>query len=878
VNREIDALFHNVSALSPAERQSYFEHNRIAPELRQEVESLLEFDARPDETLSKAVAMLSKEWAAETREGEGGRCGPYRLIRLLGQGGMGEVYLGERVDGEVEQRVAIKFLRSGAATNRFHDRFLKERQILATLNHPGIGRMIDAGHTPEGTPYLVMEFIDGVPIDVYAVNLGLKEKLALFLRVCEAVSYAHGNLVVHRDLKPSNILVDASGNPKLLDFGIARILDDTLDQTQTQERLLTPEYASPEQIRGRRQNTATDVYSLGACLYKLLTGRSPHASPDATRDEVMLAACETDPPPPSATANVPEDLDFIVARALRKEPEERYRSVDAFAEDIRAFLQFRPVRARAGNAWYRTRRFARRYWIPVTAVTLVLMSLSAGLFIANRERAIAQRRFTQVRRLANKVLALDESLRTVPGSTKARQEVIAMSQEYLEGLSADARSDRDLALEVARAYFLLARAQGVPTAANLGQYAQAEVSLKRAEGLLDSVLKTSPRNQDALLLAAGVAQGRMILANTDNRNDETREQARRTAQYVEAFLASGQRSPDDLNRSAALIANVALADKNLHLYGDSIRYARRAIEVAGTYPQTQVAVAGAYSLLADSLRFSGDLEGALQAIRESRTRIEKAEFAGETLRRSEISHVLYREAAILGAPDTISLGRPADAIPLLQRAFDLTSEWAEKDSHEAGSRIDTANAARLLGRLLAARNPAESLSVYDRALGLLNGFESAKGLRERAQLLAGSSLPLESLHRGGEAKTRLSAAFDLLRKTKDYPANQFGPDSDAAEVLGYSAAFWEASGQLEKSAGLYRELLTGILASGPDIENDLDNAARLSTLYEHLAGLDQRLGHQEEAAFLTAKRAALWSGWQRKLPQNSFVANQAARH
>ncbi|MBZ5603607.1 MAG: serine/threonine protein kinase [Acidobacteriia bacterium] len=876
MNREVENLFHQVVELSPPERQIYFEANRVDAELRHEVELLLQFDDHETDTLSQSVAILTKEWVGEKEPPEPERCGPYRLLRALGRGGMGTVYLAERADGEIEQRVAIKFLHPGGHAMRFQDRFLRERQILATLHHPGIARLIDVGHTLEGRPFLVMDYIDGTPIDAYAEKLDLREKLALFLRVCDAVSYAHGNLVVHRDLKPSNILVDTSGNPKLLDFGIAKIMDDSLDQTQTQERLLTPEYASPEQIRGGAQNTATDIYSLGAILYKLVAGRSPHLAPGETREQLMLAVCDAEATPLSSLANVPRDLDFIAAKALRKEPGERYRSVDSLADDVRAFLQFRPVRARSGNAWYRMRKFTRRYWIPVTAAVLVVASLSAGLYLANRERAIAQRRFTQVRRLANKVLALDEVIRALPGSTQARQEVVAMSQEYLAGLSADVRSDQDLALEVARAYLLLARAQGVPTAANLGQYAQAEESLKKAEALLDSVLRRSPHNATALVTAAAVAQGRMILADTDHRHKDTRDQARKTAEYAEAFLATGQRSPDDFNKAAALLTNVALAEKNLHLYEDSIRDARRAIQVAGTYRETRVSAAAAYSVLADSLRFSGNLDGALQAIREARGGVEQVEFAGEALRRAEISSVLWREGAILGAADTINLNRPGDAIPVLQRAFDLSAEWAEKDPKEITGRINAANAARLLGRILADRDPAASLVIYNRVLRLLNGFETAKTTREKAELLAGSSIALLRVDRGREGQARLDQAFDLLRQTKDYPAKQAGPDGEAAEVLGFFAAFLTASGQMERAAQVYEELLTLIMASNPDPENDLPNAARISLIYQHLADVDRRLHRSYQATALDARRAELWKLWQNKLPQNPFVLHQAA--
>src|SRR5579883_944990 len=477
MDREADLVFHKLVDLSPEEREAYFRHHLLPSEVRREVELLLAFDSRPDGLIA-SVASVTEEWV---REREPDHCGAFHLIEEIGKGGMGSVFLAIRDDGEVKQRAAVKFLHAAAGSPLFRERFLRERQILATLDHPGIARLLDAGHTPEGRPYLAMDFVDGVPIDLYAERLDLREKLILFLRVCDAVSYAHSKLIVHRDLKPSNILVDRSGQPKLLDFGIAKILDATTDETLTQERLLTPQYASPEQIRGIPQSTATDIYSLGAILYKLLTGKPTHSSPNGTREELLIAVCAAEPPAPSTIVALPRDLDFIVAKALRKEPEDRYISVGAFGNDIRALLESRPVAARSGNTWYRTRKFLRRYWIPVTAAAIVILSLGGGLYVANRERAVAQRRFTQVRRLANRVLALDPSIRALAGSTKARQEILTISQEYLAALQDDVRGDPDLAIENAEAYLKVAQAQGVPVTANLGRYSEADANLVKAE-------------------------------------------------------------------------------------------------------------------------------------------------------------------------------------------------------------------------------------------------------------------------------------------------------------------------------------------------------------------------------------------------------------
>ena len=274
---------------------------------------------------------------------------PYRLLGPLGEGGMGSVWLAERQDGEIQQQVAIKFV--GSVYRRaWRDRFLQERQLLASLSHPSIVRVIDAGHMPDGAPYLVMEYIAGRRVDDAAAEMPLRERLQLFLRICDGVAHAHRRLIIHRDLKPSNILVDESGQPKLLDFGIAKLLDASAELTGTVERIMTPGYASPEQARGGVQTTATDIYSLGAVLYKIVTGRVAHSQDDAAGNASGERSTLREFVPPSRlNAAVPVDLDYIVRKALREEAEERYATVEGLASDVQALLDSRPVEARAGD-------------------------------------------------------------------------------------------------------------------------------------------------------------------------------------------------------------------------------------------------------------------------------------------------------------------------------------------------------------------------------------------------------------------------------------------------------------------------------------------------------------------------------------------------
>lgn len=352
------------------------------------------------------------------------RIGPYRILHTLGVGGMGEVYLAERADADFEQRVALKVVHGGSLRRGIQSRFKSERQILAQLDHPNIAHLLDGGSLPDGTAYIAMEYVDGIPIDAYCDSnqLDIAARLRLFQVVCGAVHYAHQNLIVHRDLKPSNILVTSVGVPKLLDFGIAKLLDDgralehTLAMTHADLRMLTPDHASPEQVKGLPINTSSDVYVLGVLLYKLLTGIGPFVIASMRLLDIERAICEKDPPLASAAVNTDSvaaieslharktnasrlrrtlqgDLDNILRKAMHKEPERRYGSPQQMANDIQRYLDGKPVIARRDTVAYRSTKFVKRHWLPVTAsVGFVTLSLAlATTMYAQSQRLAAER-------------------------------------------------------------------------------------------------------------------------------------------------------------------------------------------------------------------------------------------------------------------------------------------------------------------------------------------------------------------------------------------------------------------------------------------------------------------------------------------------------
>jgi eukaryotic-like serine/threonine-protein kinase len=424
--RQIEDLFHAALDCEPGRRAAFLDSACAGDaSLRGEIESLLSsydkgsFTETP--AFAEGIKLLEEN---EERSHTGQDIGPYRVIRKIGQGGMGAVYLAARADQAFQKEVAIKLIKRGQDTEDVIQRFRSERQILASLDHPNITRLLDGGTTEDGLPYFVMEYIQGEPIDIYCDShkLDITHRLMLFQSVCSAVHFAHQHLVIHRDIKPGNILVTSEGVPRLLDFGIAKLLAAdpyVSDRTITLARRMTPQSASPEQVRGGNITTATDVYSLGVLLYKLLTGHSPYRLAGRSSEEIERAICEEDPEKPSVVIDRTEesaagraitpqsvsetresapdksrrrlrgDLDNIVLMALRKEPQRRYASVQQFSDDIRRHLEGLPVLAHRDTPAYRSAKFVGRHKTGVAAVALIFLSLTAGIVGTLRQARIA---------------------------------------------------------------------------------------------------------------------------------------------------------------------------------------------------------------------------------------------------------------------------------------------------------------------------------------------------------------------------------------------------------------------------------------------------------------------------------------------------------
>lgn len=573
--------------------------------LRREVESLLEHTS---DRLDVCAEELSIGGLEATSPVAGQRIGAYELVREIGRGGMGAVYLARRADEEFQKEVAIKLLKRGTDTDEVLRRFRAEREILARLEHPNIARLLDGGTTADGLPYFVMEHVVGARITdfCFANNLDIRARIQLFLKVCAALQFAHQNLVVHRDIKPANILVTADGEPKLLDFGIAKLVDptdETGDVTIAERQRLTPAYASPEQVRGEPITTVSDVYSLGALLYELLAGRAPHrfltTNPSPT--ELLRVVTEDEPARPSVAAvesnaahRLRGDLDRILLKALRKEPAERYRGAGSFAEDLRRYLDGLPVRARAATLGYRAGKFLRRNKRGVAIAAVLLLGGIAGTVMtvlsareAKVQAELARRHFEDVRQLSNSFLfEFHSAIADLPGATAARQLLVTRALEYLDKLARAAQSEATLQLELAEAYLKIGDVQGKPYTSNLGDSAGAVRSYEKAAEIV-APLAAARRSDARRILSTAL----ISLASVQVRMNELEAAAQnntRALKIGEQLLADDPAHADEWRR-LVIACHTGLGDtvqagnhqlRDQALYRTAAEHYRRALPLA----------------------------------------------------------------------------------------------------------------------------------------------------------------------------------------------------------------------------------------------------------------------------------------------------------
>ena len=761
----------------------------------------------------------------------GQRLGPYQLAEEIGRGGMGTVYRAVRADDQYQKQVALKVIRTGFDSRFALVRFKSERQILATLEHPNIARLLDGGAADDGSPYLVMELVEGIPIHKYcdAHKLSVPERLRLFRTVCSAIQYAHQHLVVHRDLKPANILVTAEGVPKLLDFGIAKILDGKsygaeVEPTIEFSRMLTPEYASPEQVRGEAISTASDVYSLGVVLYLLLTGHRPYKVDDLSPEAMRRAVCETEPERPSAAVRLrrevtrqdsssevaltlatvsssrdvkPDklsralagDLDNIVLKSLHKEPPRRYSTVEQFSEDIRRYMEGLPVGARQDTLLYRAGKFVKRNKVPVGAAALLLLSLCGGLaatfweaHIARVERAKAERRFNDVREVANSLMFdIHDSIKDLPGSTPARKLLVDRSLRYLDSLSREASGDASLQQELAAAYEKVGDVQGNSSQLGLGDTAAALTNYRKALEIRLRLDSSHFKLQNQLAIAADHRWIGIILLNkgdtgsalenasaaikiTESLNRDApadRGVLRELEQdYQAAALAQGGGGPagslgefnESLanNRSALAVAErllklepnnveersqvarykVRIGD-DLHLLGrrsEALEHYRDALHFfetldSGTNAMQQLRTVVVYSRIGDELLANGDAAGSLVNHRKELSILEPLAAAD---RRNAVLQVHLAASLANGGRSATRAGDIAGGLEILERAVKLANEQIAHDPANVEPRVILAMIFAFEGEALASRGRrTESLRQFRRSLSMFEELSKA---------------------------------------------------------------------------------------------------------------------------------------------------------
>ncbi len=609
--QKIKSIFNRALEMPSAERGDFVSSTCEDTEMRLEVEKMLAFaddDSESDILEKNAFQLYTNGDSQKIPE----QIGDYKIVREIGRGGMGAVYEAVRKTKNFTQHVALKIIKRGMDTDAILSRFRHEQQILASLEHPNIARFLDGGMTDDDLPFYAMEFVEGEFIDDYCRknDCSVKDKIELFRKVCDAVGYAHQNLVVHRDLKPKNILVCKDGTPKLLDFGIGKILtpeNADVIGTATQFGMMTPAYASPEQILGGRIGTSSDIYSLGVILYEILTGEKPYKVEVTSQIELHKAILENAPSKPSAVQNsklkveksksnpkskirnpksLSGDLDNIILKTLRKKTENRYSSVQEFSEDLRRYLVGLPVSARPLTLGYRASKFYKRNKMPVIAGLLIVVSLLTGIVIsvwqANEARAAelrAERRFREVRELANNVIfKYHDAIAELPGATATREMLVSDALKYLDNLTKDAENNTELGRELAAAYLKLGDVQGKQYEANLGDTASAEASYRKAAALLENVTAKEPENLQAKSDLVRVYEALFATYMRNGKPSEERDELLEKSQKISDELIGAELSNIDFQIQKLQLLS-RKGDSNTNLDEKFAEYSK-AIEIA----------------------------------------------------------------------------------------------------------------------------------------------------------------------------------------------------------------------------------------------------------------------------------------------------------
>jgi non-specific serine/threonine protein kinase/serine/threonine-protein kinase len=711
--------FARVQEAVPAARPALL--SALDPAVRAEVESLLSaLDAAPPLIPSDDVVFRP-----------GAIVGPYRLLDEIGRGGMGTVFRAERADGELTRQIALKVAGGRIVAAEAERRFITEREILARLDHPHIVRLLDGG-VAAGQRYFVMELAEGAPITRYVADrsLPLADRVRLFRDVCAAIHFAHQRLVLHRDIKPANVLVTAAGQVKVLDFGIAQIVQpETLTaDTVTAMHPLSFACASPEQLRGEPLALTSDVYSLGTLLYEVLTGKSPQYQPGASTEEALRLVLEVDPPRPSTIAPaVPRDLDAIALKALAKRPADRYQSVADLDADLARWLEGRPVTAVPPGAWYFTTRFVRRNPLLTATAAALVVSVAVGLVTVTRQAQVAERRFEDARQLVHAVVFdIQPQMASIPATLPLRKTLIERTSAYLEAVSRDAGDNVALLRELANSYAQLGLVQGDAEASNLGDRAAAAHRFDQAVALVDRAVALAP--DDAALVAdAAVLYARQAdFWLQGERRDDALGRSEAAVALADRSLALSPSAPAaHLARATALLAQgrargSAAPDQSLALF-DQARASFQAAATADGLPPREASLVELYASMIftnrrDRERAPGHAREALriaQRILDARPDDQRARF--------DVAAAAGQLASAL-----FNTGDEAGSVPYFTLAADMREQIVATDPDNVRARERLALSKGRFGTILARAGdlPAARANI-DRAVELYEGLQAA---------------------------------------------------------------------------------------------------------------------------------------------------------
>ena len=894
---KVKEIFSAALELKPDERISFLNTACAADEnLRSEVLGLLSAHDSSGDFIQHPAVVDVGFLVSDTNHSAaaaGQHIGTYEIIRELGRGGMGAVYLASRADEAFDKQVALKLIKRGMDSDAIIKRFVMERQILANLDHPNIARMIDGGTTEDGLPYFVLEYIEGTTITRYCDEhkLNTLERLKLFFQVCAAVQFAHQNLIVHRDLKPSNIIVTKDGTPKLLDFGIAKLLsvDSALVETETIGRLFTPEYASPEQLRGLPITTTSDVYSLGVVLYELLSGHRPFSHASRSAEEIARMITTSEPLKPSVVITryeatpqtddehhslTPEgisrtregnvdklrrrlvgDLDNILLKALRKEPERRYSSVQDLTSDIQRHLTGLPVLAREDTFAYRAGKFIQRNKVSVAAAAVVAITLITSTVVttlqatvAKRERANAERHFKEVRNLTNSFLfEFHDSIADLNGATQAREMVVKKAQEYLSGLAQEAGNDRELLWELSTAYLKLGDVQGRPGFSRTGDTSGALKSYEQSLEIRRRLVALEPNNAD-YQLGLAVTLSRFGPINQVLGNPSlSAERMRESMEIADRLLPKSHdlttfqaafRAPAFLGDALSELGNY---DEALAMYQKSLSIAQRMKDESLPEKEVTLRFVVALERLGFAYSIKGEWQKALDTHLEMLTKTEElcaldpGSLDYQRDKATALDHVGDSFRGVRNYPKALENGKRGLAMyeDILRK--DPQNARAKKDvgdcSHHVSETLlasgDYRGASSLLQSTVAIRR---QLTALDRT-NVEYPDDLANSLMLTGESLAASGNSLKALEAYHEARTISEPIVAAHRRRIDYRRDLARLYSDMGSALVGLANPEEAGIWYQKSLDLWKELQDEHALWAKEIDMPREVADNLSGLH-----------------------------------------------